>query len=140
MPPRAANKQKSNWRVSDMHIAVCVTGQSTCEKLIHEGATFVKSDSDVLSVLHVAKKGAHLLGDQSEADALEYLFKISHQYGANMMMLRADNIADAIINFVEKNDVDLLLLGRAGKPHEWDLSSELKLRLPNLDIRTVWAE
>ena len=83
---------------------------------------------------------AQLLGDQSEADALEYLFKISHQYGANMVMLRADNTADAIIRFVQKNDVSTLLLGRAGKPREWDLAAELKLRLPGIDIRTVWAE
>ena len=77
-------------------------------------------------------------GDESEADALEYLFKISHQYGANMVMLRADNTADAIIRFVQKNDVSTLLLGRAGKPREWDLVAELKLRLPGIDIRTVW--
>lgn len=123
-----------------MNIAVCVTGQSTCERLIHEGAALRQSENDELYVLHVAKKGAHLLGDQSEADALEYLFKISHQYGANMMMLRADNTADAIIKFVQKNSVDMLLLGRAGKPHEWDLAAELKLRLPDIDIRTVWAD
>ena len=86
-----------------MHIAVCVTGQSTCERLIHEGAALRRGNEDELYVLHVAKKGAQLLGDQSEADALEYLFKISHQYGANMVMLRADNTADAIIRFVQKN-------------------------------------
>ena len=123
-----------------MHIAVCVTGQSTCERLIHEGAALRRGNEDELYVLHVAKKGAQLLGDQSEADALEYLFKISHQDGANMVMLRADNTADAIIRFVQKNDVSTLLLGRAGKPREWDLAAELKLRLPGIDIRTVWAE
>ena len=123
-----------------MHIAVCVTGQSNCERLIHEGAALRRGNEDELYVLHVAKKGAQLLGDQSEADALEYLFKISHQYGANMVMLRADNTADAIIRFVQKNDVSTLLLGRAGKPREWDLAAELKLRLPGIDIRTVWAE
>lgn len=122
-----------------MHVTVCVTGQKTCERLIHEGALLC-GDGDSLSVLHVARKGAQLLGDQSEADALEYLFKISHQYGASMVVLRADNAADAIIGFVEKNSVDTLLLGRAGRPHEWDLSAELKMRMPNLNIRTVWAE
>ena len=34
----------------------------------------------------------------------------------------------------------LRALGRAGKPREWDLAAELKLRLPGIDIRTVWAE
>lgn len=121
-----------------MHIAVCVTGQKTCERLIHEGAKLL-GEGDELSVLHVARKGAQLLGDQSEADALEYLFRISHQYGASMMMLRADNAAEAIIGFVQKAHVDMLLLGRAGRPHEWDLSAELKLRMPGLDVRTVWA-
>ena len=47
------------------------------------------NEDDELYVLHVAKGRAQLLGDQSEADALEHLFKISHQYGANMVMLRA---------------------------------------------------
>ncbi len=122
-----------------MHVVVCVTGQKTCEKLIHEGALLCR-EGDELSVLHVAKKGAQLLGDQSEADALEYLFRISHQYGASMVVLRADNAADAILDFVAKYRVDTLLLGRAGKPHEWDLAAELKLRLPSADIRTVWAQ
>lgn len=122
-----------------MHIAVCVTGQKNCERLIREGAQLLAVEGDELSVVHVARKGAQLLGDQSEADALEYLFKISHEFGANMNVLRADNAADAIIGFVDKNNVDTLLLGRAGRPHEWDLSAELKLRRPGLDIRTVWA-
>lgn len=122
-----------------MHVVVCVTGQKTCEKLIREGAQLC-GEGDELSVLHVARKGAQLLGDQSEADALEYLFRISHQYGASMVVLRADNAADAIHDFVVKYRVDTLLLGRAGRPHEWDLAAELKLRLPMADIRTVWAQ
>lgn len=121
-----------------MHLAVCVTGQKTCETLIHEGMLLCH-EGDELSVLHVAKKGAHLLGNQPEAEALDYLFNISHQYGANMMVLRADDAAEAIVGFVEKNNVNMLILGRAGKPREWDLSAELKARLPEVDIRTVWA-
>ena len=122
-----------------MHVVVCVTGQKTCERLIHDGAQLC-GEGDELSVLHVAKKGAQLLGDQSEADALEYLFRISHQYGASMVVLRADNAVEAIHDFVVKYHVDTLLLGRAGRPHEWDLASELRLRLPTADIRTVWAK
>ncbi|MGN0741858.1 MAG: universal stress protein UspA [Candidatus Fimadaptatus sp.] len=124
--------------MSAMHIAVCVTGQKTCESLILEGAKLC-GEGDELSVLHVARKGAQLLGDQSEADALEYLFRISHEYGASMMMLRADNIVEAIIGFVQKAHVDTLLMGRAGKPHERDLAAELQLRLPDIKVQTVWA-
>ena len=39
-----------------MHIAVCVTGQSTCERLIHEGAALRRGNEDELYVLHVAKR------------------------------------------------------------------------------------
>ena len=48
-------------------VLVCVTGQKSCEHLIHVGAEIAREDGAELSVVHVAKMGANFLGSASEA-------------------------------------------------------------------------
>ena len=43
-------------------VLVCVTGQKSCEHLIHVGAEIAREDGAELSVVHVAKMGANFLG------------------------------------------------------------------------------
>jgi len=68
-----------------------------------------------LHVLHVAKNSWNILDNARESEALEYLFKISKFYDAEMTMLRDDNISKTIADFAIKNNIDLIVLGASLK-------------------------
>ena len=65
-------------------VMVCVTGQLTCERLIRHGAQIAKDEMAELSVVHAAMRIESILGNPHEGEALEYLFSISKQFGADM--------------------------------------------------------
>ena len=84
------------------HVLVCVTGQKSCEHLIHVGAEIAREDGAELSVVHVAKMGANFLGSASEAQALEYLFEISKSVQADMLLLRNDDVVNTLAAHARK--------------------------------------
>lgn len=99
------------------NVLVCVTKQKTCERLI-EAASKLKSVDGNLRVLHVAKNSWNILDNSRESEALEYLFKVSKEYDADMTMLRADNISKTIADFAKKNEIDLVVLGQSMNEQE----------------------
>ena len=80
----------------ESRVLVCVTGQKSCARLIHDGAEIAAEEGASLSVVHVAKMGSNFLGSASEAEALEYLFAISKSHSADMMLLRNDDVVHTI--------------------------------------------
>lgn len=115
---------------------VCVTVQRTCEQLIHAGVEMAQGAE--LHVVHVAPTGARLLGQGNDAEALEYLFRIARGVGAEMSMLRADDVIETIAAFAEQNGVECIVLGAADKRRGGkDFSAMLRLRLPNVTIRVI---
>ncbi|MBQ3079241.1 MAG: universal stress protein [Clostridia bacterium] len=121
------------------HVLVCVTGQKTCEKLIVEGARIAKENEALLSVLHVVKPGASLLGSATEGEALEYLFRIATQHDADMAMIRSDDIAGTIAGQVEKLGADVLVLGRSRNQKEKSVTQLMTQRLPNVSVQLVYS-
>ncbi len=100
------------------NIMVCVTQQKTCERLIKRGAEKRDECSGELFVIHVAKEGWNFLGKPREGDALEYLFEKSKDYGANLTVVRSKDILETIKDLVEKNNIDLLILGQSYENNE----------------------
>lgn len=94
------------------NVLVCVTKQKTCERLIKAASKLTAKDGN-LRVLHVAKHSWNILDNSRESEALEYLFKVSKEYGADMTMLRADNISKTIADFALENNIDLVVLGQS---------------------------
>ena len=122
------------------HVLVCVTGQKTCERLITEGGRLAKELDAELSVVHVARKGTGLLGGAvAEAEALEYLFKVSTEHGADMTVRKAKDVVDAIEAEARRLNARVLVAGRAANYSGWDLLDELKGRLPDVDFEIVGA-
>ena len=121
------------------HVLVCVTGQKTCEKLIVEGARIAKENEALLSVLHVVKPGASLLGSATEGEALEYLFRIATQHDTDMAMIRSDDIAGTIAGQVEKLGADVLVLGRSRNQKEKSVTQLMTQRLPNVSVQLVYS-
>lgn len=115
------------------NVLACVTKQKTCERLI-KAASQRKSEQGSLHVLHVAKNAWNILDNSRESEALEYLFKISKLYGAEMTMLRADNISETIAGFAIKNRIDLIVLGESSNPQENKFYKQLRALLKDKPI------
>ena len=96
-------------------VMVCVTRQKTCERLINIGRKLVNGEGD-LTVVHVTKAGANVLGNPDEGEALEYLFQISKQAGADMAVLRSEDILNTLLDFAKKNHITEIVMGESPDP------------------------
>lgn len=65
-----------------------------------------------LHVIHVAKVGDNLLGNPSESEALEYLYQISKDHGADMTMIRSNEVAATISAHARKVSAVAVVMGR----------------------------
>ena len=119
----------------EMKTMVCVTVQKTCERLIREGARIAGDQG--LRVVHVVKNGANVLGGDSESEALEYLFRISRTYGAEMDMLRSDDVIGTIVDFAKKCGAQCVVIGSATGRSEMDVGSILRAKLPDVQVAVV---
>lgn len=97
------------------NVMVCVTQQKTCDRLIKQGADFLGNDEGELFVIHVAKYGFNFLGNSKEGEALEYLFEKSKEYGANLTVIRSNDVLKTLIDLTEKNKITHLVLGESSE-------------------------
>lgn len=125
-----------------LRVMVCVTGQKTCERLIHEGARIAREIDGEVKVVHVATGGAPFMGvsPAQEAEALEYLFRRAQECGADMEVVRADSAVDALCGLAMQHDVDCVVLGAARGRGAQDFAEQLRSRLPRTDVRVVIDE
>jgi len=121
----------------DRKTMVCVTVQKTCERLIRQGAAFAGAQG--LHVLHVAKDGEALLGGNDDGEALNYLYCISREYGAEMDVLRAKDkdIIETVAAYAKANGVACVVLGSGGERRGSDLPTKLRTRLPGVDVEVI---
>lgn len=121
-------------------IMVCVTRQKTCARLIRAGLKITNEAKGELSVIHVAKLHENFLGNPKEGEALEYLFHISKDAGADMTVLRSDEIVDTLVEFAKKNNIAKIVLGESPySKNDTNIIHQLELRLPDTEIRVVPA-
>jgi len=121
-------------------IMVCVTRQKTCARLIKAGVMAAAEENGELSVVHVAKVGVNFLGNPKEGEAVEYLFQISKEAGADMTVLRSEDVVETLVDFAIRNGITRIVLGES--PFSRDDSNiirQLELRLPNIDFTVVPA-
>jgi len=123
-------------------VLVCVTRQKTCERLIVEGANLAKELDAELHVMHVARAGDNLLGNPSESDALEYLYQVCREYGADMTMIRSGEVASTIANHARKVGAVAIVMGRLPRSRRksFDVVDEVNSQLPEIIVKTVYDE
>ncbi len=97
------------------NVMVCVTQQKTCDRLIRYGHDLLDAEDDELFIIHVAPKDFKILGNSEEGEALDYLYGKAIDYGANLTVLRSNNILDALVGLVDKNKITHVVLGQAGR-------------------------
>lgn len=119
---------------------VCVTVQKNCERLIRAGSKFAQGLPHGLSVVHVAATDAHFLGQTQDGEALEFLYRISREFGADMDVLRSDRPLDTLAEHARKIGAQCVVLGapgEPGRPGKPDLTVALQKRLPEVTVYVV---
>jgi len=131
-------ERRCNFLSLSTKILVCVTQQKTCERLIRKAASLIKPDEGQLFVIHVAKNEWKFLNNVQEGEALEYLFGISKSVGANLYVLKSDNIVGTIADFARKNSITSIFMGESPNDHKENrFYKELKTLLPDIEINVV---
>ncbi|MDF2988308.1 MAG: UspA domain protein [Eubacterium sp.] len=122
---------------SASNILVCVTQQKTCERLINKALEFSKV-GDSVYIIHVAKNSWSFLDNEKEGEALEYLFGIAKSVGANLTVLRSDDIVETIVEYARENKIDLLVMGDSKGDHSENyFYKSLKANLDSVEIHVV---
>ncbi|WP_027398824.1 adenine nucleotide alpha hydrolase family protein [Anaerovorax odorimutans] len=97
------------------NVMVCVTQQKTCDRLIKYGHDYLsEDDDDELFIIHVAYHEFNFLGKSREGEALEYLYEKALEYGANLTVVKSDNVLGTLVDLINKNNITHVVLGQSG--------------------------
>lgn len=97
------------------NVMVCVTQQKTCDRLIQYGNAFLGNAEGELFIIHVAHYQIKFLGSPKEGEALEYLYEKALEYGANLTVVRSNDVLETLSNLVEKNKITHVIVGESGE-------------------------
>jgi K+-sensing histidine kinase KdpD len=115
-------------------VMVCVTQQKSCERLIDFGSNIVKNGE--LYVIHVVKQGWKYFSEMKESDALEYLFDVSKDYGAELTVIKAEDIPETLKDFANDKNIDIVVMGESfEKSRQQNMIKRLKKMINNNDIK-----
>ena len=115
-----------------------MTQQKTCERLINWAANLRDKLKGKLFVIHIAKNEWNFLDNVKEGEALEYLFHITKSHGADLSVLKSDDIISTLSDFVKENKVNSIVMGESPNDHkENNFYKELKALLSNVEIHVV---
>jgi K+-sensing histidine kinase KdpD len=119
-------------------VMVCVTRQKTCERLIKVGQRLVNGTGGKLTVIHATKVGVNVLGNPDEGEALDYLFQVSKQAGADMTVLRSDNILNTLLEYAKKNNITEIVMGESPEPgSDNSIIHNMEFLLPGIKFNVV---
>ena len=110
----------------DQNIMVCVTSPRTCDRLVQRGMD--RSGGGQLHVVHCVQTGRHFMNTVYEADAIEYLFTAAQLAGAELSLLREDDVESALVQYAKEQDIGLIIMG-VRPPQERGGGEEMYLRL-----------
>lgn len=89
------------------NVAVCVTGQRDCDRLIRAGRELADRQGSALVVMSALPR----LYDSSTAQVLEYLYSCSAQADARMLVMYTDRPMEALAEGFDRQGVGHVVLG-----------------------------
>ena len=115
---------------------VCVTQQKSCENLIKKGSELVDDPSDEIFVIHVIKDGWRYFSEMKESDAFEYLYTVSKEADAELIVYKSDNIEKTLSEKAKENQIDTIVLGESlEKKKQQNMIERLKKQI---DLPIHW--
>ena len=118
-------------------IMVCVTNQKACDGLIQRG--LMRADeASVVYVVHCVPTGSHFMDTPYEGDAIEYLFTAAQLAGAQLTLLREDDVDGALVRFAQAHGVDLIIMGESTSVKNGESRDvRLQKRLPGTEFEIL---
>lgn len=120
-------KQRAN-------IMVCVTNQNSCDRLIARGVERGNNGEAELHVVHCVHTSRNFMGTPFEGDAIEYLFTAAQLAGAELTLLRAPDVEDALVEYAQKHGISLMILGVSGPGGGESIVTRLQKRLTDVEF------
>ncbi len=114
-------------------VLVCVTQQKTSSKLIQKGVELSREEKSCLNVIHVVNENDKLLYGLSDGDALEYLFEITKEVGANLVVKRSKDVVKSIVDYAMETHCTHIVLG-SSKNSSNNFVSKLQKKLPDVEF------
>ena len=123
-------------------VLVCVTRQVSCERLITKGAELAAQAGMALNIVHVAATGASLLGNPSEGEAMDFLFTCAKAQGADLSVLRSDNVLETLARIARETKASVMVVGESKQNIKEDDSIIWRLRslLPSLQVHIISSD
>jgi len=124
------------WQTTNpISIMVCVTNQKSCDRLIARGVERGSGLDAQLHVVHCVHTSRNFMGNPFEGDAIEYLFTAAQLAGAELTLLRAPDVEDALVDYAEKNNISIMILGASGpSASPENIVNRLQRRLPEVEF------
>ncbi|HVI39308.1 MAG TPA: universal stress protein [Anaerovoracaceae bacterium] len=114
------------------NVMVCVTQQKTCDRLIQHGHAFLGNEEGELFIIHVAHYQIKFLGNSQEGEALEYLYEKALEYGANLTVVRSNDVIETLSDLVKKNKITHIIVGESGEAErKSNIVEQLRKRIEN---------
>lgn len=117
----------------EAHVLVCVTQQSSCERLIEAGASIAKSHDMQLSVINVQPEKDSYSPDPQ---AMEHLYGVCKKFGAEMNVYFSDAPAVVTAVHAKKNNAKVVTVGFPGEKSSRFIA-EIRMLLPETVITMV---
>lgn len=92
-------------------ILVCVTVQKDCGRLIALGKKEAEALFLPLKVLHVSQ-GKGFLGNPDAAEAMNYLYSLARQAGAEMTIKYNKNVPGTIARYAAAHGANAVIIGQ----------------------------
>lgn len=121
-------------------IMVCVTQQKNCERLILSGYNLLKNKEDKLYIINVVNEKDHFLNNKNDGEALEYLFKVSKEAGADLTVIRASDVVKAMANFAKDKKITNVIMGSSpvgNSIEDHTIANKLISHLPKTSIQII---
>lgn len=117
-------------------LMVCVTGQRSCERLIQRGVELRGKDQPFY-IVHCVQTGRVFMNFATDPDAIEFLFTCSSLVGAELAILREDDVVDALVGFARSHNVSTIVLGASPNQDGSSFSARLSARLGDVSFDIV---
>ena len=101
-------------------IMLCVTKQKTCQRLIDYGKSLMTSDDDTMHIIHVSGIDYNFLGDSEDGRALDYLYEKAREAGADLLVLKSDDVLETLAGIVKDNKIDKVVVGASHEEKGFD--------------------
>lgn len=115
-------------------ILVCITDQVDGEKLIKEGRRIAEKENFKVKVLNIQNNSQ---SKNLKGTSLEHLFNICEFFNIDMQVYWGNNFIDILIDYIERNKVDQLVLGRILKSEQDNFISKVQEAFPNIPLFIV---